>query len=301
MYQNPIAVVIILLAFGASLAFADEPGTGGVEPVVTPPTEASRQEQAPVSGSTLNPYGLPAEGFIAPTFEGPWRFRAALNGWLPTTINISVKAGGESGSTTEGLDWLVARLDYLAPFNGEVRKGSFGFFAHTFFFKVHGTRDAGIARINWNDEGFWIDTGLSYELGRWALGDGPRAPELTIEPFVAARLIRQSVDVDFQRLDIEDESDTFSTYVPIIGLRAFLDLTEHWNLHFEGDYGGFGVGDNHQTWHALGLVGYRWPGWGLHWNLQAGYRALRVFDLRTSNYEAREDVFGPNLMLSVDF
>ena len=225
----------------------------------------------------------------------------ALNGWLPTTIKLSMEIDGVSSSENKGLGWLLDHLKYDIPINGEVRKGSFGFFAHTFFFKVGGERDTGIARIKWSDHGFWIDTGFSYELGRWAVGDGPRAPELTIEPFVAARLIRQSVDVDFQRLDIEDESDTFSTYVPIIGLRAFLDLTEHWNLHFEGDYGGFGVGDNHQTWNALVLAGYRWPGWGAHWNLQAGYRALQVFDRRTKYYEAVEMVHGPNIMFGVDF
>ena len=215
-------------------------------------------------------------------------------------IKVRVKADGKTDTIQKSLDWLLDHLDYDIPINGEVRKGSFGFFVHTFFFKVSG-KPTGFSDIRWSDEGFWIDTGLSYELGRWALGDGPRAPELTIEPFVAARLIRQKVKLRFGRLGVTPSSDEFSTYEPIIGLRTFWDLTEHWNLHFEGDFGGFGVDDNHSTWHVLGLVGYRWPGWGVHWNLQAGYRQLRVFDLRPGGFTATEDVSGPNVLIGIDF
>ena len=273
---------------------------------IATPTAATQDEPADGAVSTpspggLNPYGLPAEGFIGPTFEGPWRFHVGLNGWVPTTIKVQVKAGGESDTIRKSTSWLLDVLDYDFPINAEVRKGPFGFFVHTLFFKISGEADGKISSERWRDKGFWIDTGLSYELGRWALGDGPRAPVLTIEPFVAARLIRQDVNVDFPRVGIEMSSEEASTYVPIIGLRTFWDLTEHWNLHFEGDYGGFGVDDNHQTWHALGLVGYRWPGWGAHWNLQVGYRQLRIFDLRPGGYEAKEDVGGPNIMFSVDF
>jgi opacity protein-like surface antigen len=62
----------------------------------------------------------------------------------------------------------------------------------------------------------------------------------------------------------------------VIGLRAFVDLTEQWNLRFDGDYGGFGVDDNHETWNLRGLAGYRFRGWGVGWNIQAGYRVSSV-------------------------
>jgi hypothetical protein len=300
MYPIMRAVLIFLPALGPSLAGADDPDAGADESSVALSTEDSAHEQAAVFGG-LNPYGLPAEGFIGPTFEGPWRFRVALNGWVPTTIKVTLNDGQESDTVTKSTRWLLDDLKYVIPVNGEVRKGSFGFFVHTFFFKVKSTRNLRHARIKWNDHGFWIDTGLSYELGRWALGDGPRAPELTLEPFVAARLIRQDIDVDFTRVGVDATSEEFSTYEPIIGLRTFWDLTEHWNLHFEGDYGGFGVDDNHETWHALGLVGYRWPARGVHWNLQAGYRAIQIFDLRPGGYKAKETVRGPNIMFGFDF
>jgi len=30
-------------------------------------------------------------GFMAPTLEGPWRSRIALNGWMPTELKITAK------------------------------------------------------------------------------------------------------------------------------------------------------------------------------------------------------------------
>jgi hypothetical protein len=57
----------------------------------------------------------------------------------------------------------------------------------------------------------------------------------------------------------------------VIGLRTFWDLTEHWNLRIEGDYGGFGVDDNHETYNFLGLIGYRFRGWGVGWNARLDF------------------------------
>ncbi len=85
-------------------------------------------------------------GFMAPTLEGPWRSRIALNGWLPTAIKITAKTESGSGSTTEDIGWLLDHLDYIIPISGEVRKGSFGAYANLLAFKLTGTLDAGPAR-----------------------------------------------------------------------------------------------------------------------------------------------------------
>ena len=146
-----------------------------------------------------------------------------------------------------------------------------------------------------------MDAGLSYELGRWALGGGTGAPVLTVEPFAGARMFYSPVDIDLTRLGRSTAVDSLTNYVPDIGLRIFCDLTEHWNLRIEGDGGGFGVDDNQQTWQAVGLVGYRWPGWGVHWNLQVGYRAMRAFDLEKSDVEIQLDIRGPDVILAVEF
>ena len=241
-----------------------------------------------------------AGGFMAPTLEGPWRSRIALNGWLPTGLKITVDTESDSGSVTEDLDWLLNHLDYIIPISGEVRKGSFGAYANLLAFKLTGTLDAGPARLDWDDHGFLLDVGLSYQLGRWALGTGARAPSLTVEPFAGARLLYDPVDIE---VNPGPESTTvdLSNYVPVIGLRTFWDLTEHWNLRIEGDYGGFGVDDNHETYNFLGLIGYRFRGWGVGWNIQAGYRALRLLDLRKNNADLKVDAHGPMVALAIEF
>jgi hypothetical protein len=242
------------------------------------------------------------EGFMTPTLEGPWRSRIALQGWLPTTIKACVDSGSDSGCDTEDLGWLLDNVGWMIPIDIEVRKGSFGAFVHTLGFKLEGTLNAGPAQVDWTDEGVLIDTGLSYELGHWALGGGARAPSLTVEGFAGARLLYDPVDITIDLGPVKgSETDSFSNYVPIFGLRTFWDLTEHWNLRIEGDYGGFGVDDNHETWQALGLLGYRFRGWGVGWNIQAGYRAMRLFDLRRNGYDVQVDLRGPTFIIAAEF
>ena len=240
------------------------------------------------------------DGLIAPTLAGPWRTRVALHGWLVDWLHVSIDTPEEKDSTTKELGWILGKLDWMLPIDVETRKGSFGAYVHTLAFSLDGEMRTGPADIEWNDEGFLMDLGISYELARWTLGSGQRAPTLTLEPFAGARLFYDPVDIDLSRLG-RDTTDDFSNYVPVLGLRAFFDLTEHWNVRIEGDYGGFGVDDNHQTWQVLGLIGYRWPGWGVDWNLQVGYRAMRVFDLRQSGVDIELDARGADVVLAVEF
>jgi hypothetical protein len=241
-------------------------------------------------------------GFMAPTLEGPWRSRIALNGWLPTGLKITVDTESDSGSVTEDAGWLINHLDYIIPISGEVRKGSFGAYANLLAFKLTGTLDAGPARLDWDDHGFLLDVGLSYQLGRWALGTGARAPSLTVEPFAGARLLYDPVDIDVDLGPVGGSTTVdLSNYVPVIGLRTFWDLTKHWNLRIEGDYGGFGVDDNHETWNLLGLIGYRFRGWGVGWNIQAGYRTFRLMDLRKDDVDLKVDAYGPMVALAIEF
>lgn len=242
-----------------------------------------------------------ARGFNAPTLDGDWRFRLALNGWIPDSIPVSVDAGNRSGTATKDVGDLLDHLGYAIPIDAEVRKGSFGVYAHTMAFKFVGSVDAGPAVIRFSNSGFLMDAGLSYKLGSWDLGGGTDAPVLTVEPFAGARMFYSPVDVNFSRVGRSTTIDSFTNYVPDIGIRTFWDLTEHWNLHVEGDGGGFGVDDNQQTWQAVGLIGYRWPGWDVDWNLQVGYRAMRVFDLKKNSAEVQLDMRGPDVILALEF
>jgi hypothetical protein len=96
-------------------------------------------------------------------------------------------------------------------------------------------------------------------------------------------------------------SEKLSSQVPVVGTRVTVDLDAHWNLEFVGDYGGFGVDDNDQTWQGAAFLGYRWPGWGAHWNLQVGYRAMRIFKMDQPLTDIALDARGANVTFGVEF
>jgi hypothetical protein len=306
-----------LLAAAPPAAHADDVGgddTGAPASRRTTPTDTSTPAPAapaaeaatpdPAAQAVIQPATGRAigtgEGFHFPTLEGDWRFRVSFSAFLPQDIPITVNTRCCSDTDTLHLNtFLLPALTYYIPIDAEIRKGPFGVFAHTIWYKLRDSKQIGRYRHDWDDEGWFIDAGLSYEVGSWNLGDGPNAPTVTLEPFAAARILKDDVDVF---LGDDKVSDDFNYTVPIVGLRAFFVLSEHWNLRFEGDYGGFGIDDNDQTWQALGMIGYRWRGWGAGWNFQLGYRALQLLDLqRRFDSDIQADLRGPQVAISVEF
>jgi hypothetical protein len=296
----PIVAGVLLPLLGS----ADDPTAGGSGEAV----QVASDEAVDVAPEELPPLSPlhpgPAEGFIAPSFGGPWRGRIALNVPLFNEIDIELDSGTVSDDLNLGLGWLLTNLKYIFPVDFEVRKGSFGAFVHTLFVHLDGATEITGRRehqLEWSDPLFTIDAGLSYELARWNLTENPRGPTLTLEPFAAARIISQPVEVTLDlKLGSPSTVTDFSSTSPIIGLRTFVDLDEHWNIRVEGDYGGFGVNDNHQTWQAVGLIGYRLPLWGAHWNLQLGYTARQWFDLR-KKADVTMTLRGANIQFAVEF
>ena len=157
-----------------------------------------------------------------------------------------------------------------------------------------------VPSLDWNVKLFMFDVGIRYELGRWRFRDEPNAPELTLEPYFEARIIYLPIDITGTLLG-NSISEDLSSQVPVLGLRAFIDVMKHWNLELIGDYGGWGGDDNHQTYQGAAYLGYRWPGWGAHWNLQVGYRAVRLFEMRQDVTDISMDVRGANITFAVEF
>ena len=144
------------------------------------PVAALAEDEEPAM-SALNPNAHAPLGFIAPTFDGDWRFRVAINGWAPNVVHIETKTALGSGYLEEDLWWLLKNLELYVPVDFEVRKGSFGAFFHTLFMELGGdTELIGPIVLDWDDSLFLFDIGLSYELGRWRLAEGSRAAELTL-------------------------------------------------------------------------------------------------------------------------
>jgi hypothetical protein len=242
------------------------------------------------------------DGFMAPTLEGPWRTNISLSAWAPSRVRFQTDNGESKETVNKNLGWLIDVLDYEIPFEVEVRKGSFGVYAHLLAFKLSDTIHSGHLSLEYDDQGYLLDAGISYELGHWALGSGAGAPTLTLEPFGGIRYLHDPVDITIRYESLKaDRTITLTNTVPVFGMRAFVDMTEQWNLRFDGDYGGFGVDDNYETWNLRGLAGYRFSGWGVGWNIQAGYRAMRLMGAQTSAGDVRVDIHGPVALFTVEF
>jgi hypothetical protein len=249
----------------------------------------------------VHPVPDPA-GIMAPTLEGPWRTNISLSAWAPVKVKFKSDNGESQETISKNLDWLIDVLDYEVPIEIEVRKGSFGIYAHLLAFRLSDTIEKGHLRLNYVDQGYLLDTGISYELGHWTLNSGPRPSTLTVEPFAGIRHLYDPVDVEISyESSSEKKTVDLTNTVPVIGLRAFVDLTEQWNLRFDGDYGGFGVDDNHETWNLRGLVGYRFRGWGIGWNIQVGYRSMRLLDYRKDAADLKIDIHGPIALFTAEF
>ena len=239
------------------------------------------------------------DGFMAPTLEGPWRTNISLSAWAPSRVRFQTDNGESKETVNKNLGWLLDVLDYEIPFEVEVRKGSFGAYAHLLAFKISDTIHSGHLSLEYDDQGYLLDAGISYELGHWALGS---EATLTLEPFAGIRYLHDPVDITIRYESLKaDRTITLTNTVPVFGMRAFVDLTEQWNLRFDGDYGGFGVDDNYETWNLRGLAGYRFRGWGVGWNIQAGYRAMRVMGFQTNAGDVRIDIHGPVALFTVEF
>ena len=238
------------------------------------------------------------DGFMSPTLEGPWRTNISLSAWAPSRVRFQTDNGESKETVNKNLGWLLDVIDYEIPIEVEVRKGSFGAYAHLLAFKISDTIHSGHLSLEYDDAGYLLDAGISYELGHWALGS---EATLTLEPFAGIRYLYDPVDVTIRYESLKaDRTIKLTNTVPVFGMRAFVDITEQWNLRFDGDYGGFGVEDNYETWNLRGLAGYRFRGWGVGWNIQAGYRSMRAMGFQTNAGDVRIDIHGPIALFTVE-
>jgi hypothetical protein len=91
---------------------------------------------------------------------------------------------------------------------------------------------------------------------------GRRPSRLRAMVCAGARFYRFGLKVDQPRIARLDQ--TADWVDPIVGLAATWDISRRWQLHVEGDVGGFGVGSEFAWW--LGV--------------EAGYRFSRLFGVR---------------------
>jgi hypothetical protein len=206
----------------------------------------------------------------------PWRFNAVVYGWAPS-IPVSIDAAGTSTQLPIRLPTLLD--DLQGGFMGElqVHKGRLGaYFAPLALFlrdTEHVQGPLQRRKITINDDAFLADFGLSYEVGRWQLGEHSESPTVTVEPFGGARWL-----IDDFKIKIKP-GPTFRPHLdfltPVVGLRTYWDW-KRWHLRAEGDYGGWDVDHVKETWNLLGAVGYRFHLGEVPSRVFVGYRYLHV-------------------------
>lgn len=187
-------------------------------------------------------------------------------GWLPQ-IPLKLKLGHEDVRLPIDLGKIIDSLKFAAFLDFEVRKGSFGIYAAPIIIFLedaeHVQGPFQTHKVTIDDVAYLTDFGLSYEIGRWHLGKKPDSPSVTVEPFVGARWLIDDIKIKLRPGGpFSPASRTFRPEVkfiaPVVGVRTFWDITEHWNLRAEGDYGGFDTDHLKETWNILGRVGYRY-------------------------------------------
>ncbi len=141
---------LVLLATAPRSVLADDKALGaesGVYLAAAAPAEGAAEpgkadESRAKMSAKLDPWPN-KDGFIAPTLDGPWRYRFALNGWVPTSVKITIDDKSESESTTLGADFILGNLKFIVPIDLQVRKGSFGLYWHTQGLKIDGSTPVG--------------------------------------------------------------------------------------------------------------------------------------------------------------
>lgn len=126
--------------------------------------------------------------------------------------------------------------------------------------------------------------------------------ELTLDALAGARFwyISNDVSVTASHPAIGSRSAThgesFGWVDPVVGMRAFLPLTEELSVQAQADVGGFGAGSDF-TWSALATVNYVFTG---HLSASVGYKVLDVdYDHDGHVYDTR--LSGPVLGVTYRF
>lgn len=298
-----------ILAIAALVTIAG----AGIEPVAADETGvASKAVQAAEAK-------VPADG-------EPWRFNAALYGWM---INISgnTTIRNQTVDTNASFFQLLQQSDSLIGFMGyfEANKGQAGFYTDLVFAKLGfsaqqlnyrnplpGVKLSLTTQAALTYEMFIAEVGGVFELDRWpgsegsltaldALG-GFRYWNMSTEVSLDAQL-----GVNVERLHFDRSfglavarSGTVQWVDPVVGLRLRHQFTPNQQIFVRGDIGGFGLGSSF-TWQAVGAYSYAWQANGYQVAALIGFRALGVNYSQGSGadtFALNETLFGPIIGVS---
>ncbi|MEN8807871.1 MAG: hypothetical protein ABF291_10350 [Desulfobacterales bacterium] len=239
-----------------------------------------------------------------PTENSSWEFRVAPYMWFISLVGDVTVRGQESDLDLNFSD-IWDELNIAGMLTFDARKGKWGIFGDTIGANLGKKKTVGGIRIHPTVKLALLTAGGSYQLGKWKLSSaaGKEVPVVTLDGMFGVRYTYLDIDLDFKR--IRDASGHKDWFDPLIGARAFFDLSDHWALSLQGNVGGFGVGSDF-TWGAMCTIGYRFRLFSEENNarLVGGYRAIYQDyseGSESNRFEWEVTLHGPILGLVISF
>jgi hypothetical protein len=241
-----------------------------------------------------------------PVGDNGWKFRVAPYMWL-VALDGDVTVRGRESDLDLNFSDIWDELNIAAMLTIDARKGKWGFLGDMVAANLgKSTRGDGI-KIDPTAKLALLSAAMSYQLGTWKLSEtaGQDVPLVIVDGMFGIRYTYLDVELDFKNVPLPDASGHKDWVDPLIGARAFIDLSDRWALSITGNVGGFGVGSDF-TWGAMGTMGYRFSLFSAKNNarMAAGYRAIYLdySDGSGSNrFEWDVTLHGPILGLVIGF
>jgi hypothetical protein len=266
--------------------------TWGGEPVVVPASTGS--SPSPQSATTYRAND-----------ENDWKFLVSINPWF-IFLNGTITVRGETESVDVNFDNIWKHLHMAMFADVDVQKGNFGLFTDVSWARLWQRVEGPLITTKVDLDWALFDFGLYYEVLNLKLGSGSMPPRLRLQPYFGGRYQYFGTEVDV-RTALPNRGGSFApvshTAAPILGLRGFLDINEHWNLSFAGDGGGFGVDGLDVTWLGEAMVGYRFRFFqNADFNVMVGYKGVGV-DVKSGTKDIESDLtfHAPVLKVGVEF
>jgi hypothetical protein len=193
--------------------------------------------------------------------ESPWTFNAYIDGWLPKAP-AELSIDGNEVILPENPNKILDSMYFASMLRFSAHKGPPGFFLNPFYYRGRYDKiriqtpieevDGALKESVW-----WVDYGISYEIGRWDLGKNGESRVVTLEPYVRGRFVHDNIKISVEPGLIGDGFVTHSTIrtnSPIIGLRSHIQLTDNWDFLL------YVVQNKETQCHGLSGVSFSAPG-----------------------------------------